>query len=96
MPLYDFKCRPCGKVLQDVWLSVRERADVMMMRCSYCARRTKHDQMVSAANVDDWGCNQEGKFFEHLAPQGMYFRDRKSFKDYLRRKGLREQHSFVD
>jgi len=93
MPFYDYRCEKCGTVIGDVYLTLDEREDKMLRWCPHCKGPTDQEQVWTGSSVDDWG---QGKYFEHLGPQGETFYSRKSFKEHLRRHGLREKNSYVD
>lgn len=95
MPLYDFKCHECGTVSKDVWMTLSEFSEQRIIKCMTCKRNSVHELVYVAPAVDDWGDCGDGRYFENLSPTGERFRDKKSFKAYLREHGLREKDSYV-
>lgn len=92
MPLYDYRCpvEDCATKAIDVCRPVSQFAEFVEMVCPVHGRQP-FSLMVTPPYVDDW-CrdDSEGRYFEHLAPRGMRFRDKRSYREHLRRNGLVE------
>lgn len=96
MPLYDFRCphENCPTVARDVYARIADCDQIF----DWCPRHgyVEMPQEMTPPAVDDWGNCGQGRFFEHVTKEGMHFRDKASFKRYMREHGLREHHSYVD
>jgi len=88
MPRYDFVCPECEHVIERR-LSLRDFVENFPSECPTHGPR-QFELVVRPPAVEDWGNCSEGRFFEHLAPQGMRFRDRRSYQEHLKRNGLQE------
>ena len=90
MPNYDFQCCQCDYVLKDVFLRLNEYQDFIIRDCP--THGSVHfSQVLSMPAIEDWGNEgPEGRYFEHLSPAGMRFRDKKSYQEHLRKNGLVE------
>lgn len=84
MPLYNYKCSSCGHKENDFFL-IAAKAD-WTVTCPLCGVLA-FEMQLSAPAIEDWG---QGRHFEMLSPKGETFYDRKSYRDYLKSKGLRE------
>ena len=89
MPLYDFECSHCG-TRSEVMVPLAKFAESIVSCCTTCNRSRKHDLVVVPPAVEDWGNCSRGRWFEHLGPVGMWFRDKASYKAHLKREGLQE------
>lgn len=89
MPRYDFACRECGHQLE-VSLKLAEHKDPLLLLCPKHGNTTFDQVLVSLPGIEDWGNCSEGRWFEHLGPHGKSFRDKKSYKEHLKREGLQE------
>ena len=89
MPVYVFGCPRC-EYREEVWLRLSDYTERVYRTCPVHGT-SLFDQVVTVPAVQDWGGGDgEGRFFENLAPKGMRFRDRASYKRHLRDKGLQE------
>ncbi len=89
MPLYDFACRKCGHTCSDVRLALSEFQETLVLECPE-HRKTVFDLVIRPPAVEDWGNCGDGRLFENLAPKGLRFRDKRSYKEHLRKEGLVE------
>ena len=89
MPTYDFECTSCGLV-REASYRLAEFSEAKPLHCELCARTTKHDLKLTPPAIEDWGNGGAGRWFEHLGPKGMTFRDKASYKAHLRAEGLQE------
>lgn len=86
MPTYDYQCRNCGKVIEEI-MPMSQRKDTMNTYCDECDAVTECDQIITAPAFEDWG---QGRHFEDLAPKGITFHSKGAYKKYLKTHGLRE------
>jgi len=70
--------------------SLKDFVENIIDYCPHCKKRKRHELVVTPVAVEDWGNCGNGRYFEDLAPQGMRFRDKRSFKDYLKRNQISE------
>ena len=89
MPRYDYSCPKCEKE-QEYTLHVAEVRDTLPRYCPYCRVIVDFGLLVRAPIVHDWGNAGDGRLVEDFAPQGMRFRDKRSYEDHMKRNGLRE------
>ena len=89
MPLYDFQCRQCMSV-KETRIPLSMFREEIVAPCEICRQDTIQDLVIRPTAVDDWGHDGQGRWIEHLGPQGKYFPDRRSYKQHLRDHGLVE------
>lgn len=85
MPLYDFGCPECDYVLEDQ-LRRMDECDSMIAACPVHGEGL-FLQVLRPPAVESWA---DGRHFEHLAPAGITFYDKGSYKRHLRDRGLQE------
>lgn len=76
MPLYDYKCGVCGKTDIDHMKKISAPAPIC---CS-----TPMVQMLGLPMLD----NFKPQFFEHLAPEPMFFESKRQLRRYCRDNNL--------
>lgn len=79
MPSYDVKCTQCGVVQLDVVHGSHE----VPPPCSKCGSRTEHIWLTTPRSH----LFHKG-WYEHLAPDPLYFDDRGSLREYCKKNGL--------
>jgi hypothetical protein len=90
MPNYDFGCSKCDFVLRDLFLPLSQHRDKITADCPNHGLTT-FEQVLTCPVIEDWGNEgPDGRFFEHLGPKGMRFRDKAAYKRHLRENGLVE------
>lgn len=83
MPLYDFQCRDCGFLVNDVALPIAERDNPLSEACPSCGKSNTIERMAAAPGVS-YSINRGGL----KTPQG--------FKDILKDIKQRHRHSTID
>lgn len=90
MPRYDFQCSQCDFTVRDLTVPLSQYRDRIEAHCPNHGLTT-FEQMLTAPAIEDWGQGGDGRFFEYLGrPEGMRFRDKASYKRYLKSRGLTE------
>lgn len=91
MPLYDYQCTKCDHILEDLFIPSGMAQFKKRMTCPVCGDSC-FEMVLSGRAIDDWG---QGKYFEHLSSKGETFYSKRQFKDYLKRKGLKEKNAYT-
>ena len=89
MPLYDYRCATCGTV-REASFRLADFAETHDIHCRLCERTAPHELVIVPPAVEDWGNGGQGRWFEHLGPRGRTFRDKASYKAFLKAEGLQE------
>ena len=89
MPLYDFCCTSCSRT-HEVTMRLSDFKERAVLFCPDCRRDTAQELLIRPPHVEDWGNCGDGRFFEHLGPTGVRFRDKRSYTEHLKRNGLVE------
>jgi DNA-directed RNA polymerase subunit RPC12/RpoP len=87
MPLYNYRCSACGRLDEDKYVPSNEAEWVT--DCPYC-HASAYEMELRPPAVEDWGNGGAGRFFEHLAPEGMTFHSKSEYKRHLKQAGLME------
>lgn len=80
MPLYDFRCPSCHEI--DIDIMQPSNADAPICQVCQISMEKFHGGKPSAVHIFKEG------FYEHVAEQPIYFRNKKDLKSFCKERGL--------
>lgn len=77
MPIYDYICQKCGKVVKDAFAKMSEEPP----RCETCGEKMERKPTAFAPDTFP----ADGIFFEHASAKGERFFSKQEIKDYAKK-----------
>ncbi len=89
MPLYDYECRTCGTVDEDVFLTTERAALEAWGWCASCGAYREMEMKISVRGTHDWG---DGRYIEAVDKT---FYSPREWRRYQLDNGVRDKKSYV-
>ena len=90
MPRYDYICPRNDTLLENVYFPLSKFQERIFDWCPAHGHQF-FELVIRPTAIEDWGNEgTDGRWFEHLSPQGLKFRDKRSYREHLRKEGLQE------